>query len=1066
MVEGSIILPNGITNIGYMAFYNCRAANQNAIVLPDSITSISSSAFSSAVYHMDNVRWREDGVHYIDHYLIKAKSSAMTPGNYKIREGTIGIAEDAFNGLTSMTSVTIPSSVTSIGGQAFYGCTGLTDVYYAGSKEDWKKISIRYNNQDLTNATIHYAGDSSGIKPENDNNSTKPEYYSATFDARPGKFSASDIAGGYFHEEGGTMMVPRGTDGRYLLKDTPPTPAREGYTFAGWRINFVDGKKDSKLTGQIVKDFTNFNFPADLTFEAEWEKKTSTPNVPAEAPFRIDFDPNGGTITSIRGFPANQIIAGSQAAAENDIFVDKYSGIGMMMTGKNGRLDGFPVVERAGYTLLGWGWSEKNLVSTSTVFSQDTTLTAYWTSGKVYTVTFNLNGKSGTVPPSQKVAAGGKVTLPAAPTASDGSKFICWGYTEDNKTLKEWKADSPVNADLTLYAAWQDSAAPTQAYFGYSFGNNARTFGYPTPYRIPYESFALIYGNTALASQEYESFGEWFGNCYGMCSTSVMFTTGGNNVSVTSFRGGASMPKDLAVRDNNGGWGINLTKFIEAMHISQSAYAPSVEKGGNYNDLNGMCQAVLDAKSAGQGYPLISIYGYTSGDEVSGHTVAGYDLVTVDATTSHLMVYDPNYPNNTERYITLQTNSSGQYVGWYFKYNNSYNWGSGYSGTITYNTYDCYSSVWKEPGSDASVVLLSIDSNNAIVRDKAGNTVATVKNGVISSNQADVYPVILTDSTWSGPTVWLPTGVYTVTNTSSGSKGFEVTMTNVDQSASVTTTAPSVTFLVDDSKTTNSVQISGAGKNYDITLSSTLNQGYKKVSLTGKTAAETTAAAQISGKLYGTNLDAAGTVKADGKDTGSGILSGEVPDGSGIPGQPSQPSGSNPFTDVPSNAYYYDAVLWAVKQGITSGTSATTFSPNASCTRAQTVTFLWRAAGSPAPKDGTNPFMDVRSDSYYYDAVLWAVEQGITSGTSATTFSPDAAVTRAQTVTFLYRAAGSPPTLVTSSFLDVDENAWYAGPVQWAVAQEITNGTSASTFAPDAGCTRAQIVTFLYRDMA
>ena len=171
----------------------------------------------------------------------------------------------------------------------------------------------------------------------------------------------------------------------------------------------------------------------------------------------------------------------------------------------------------------------------------------------------------------------------------------------------------------------------------------------------------------------------------------------------------------------------------------------------------------------------------------------------------------------------------------------------------------------------------------------------------------------------------------------------------------------------------------------------------------------------------------------------------------------------NPFVDVKEGAYYYDAVLWAVEQKITSGTSATTFSPDASCTRAQMVTFLWRAAGSPKVENGKNPFADVKADAYYYDAVLWAVEKGVTSGTSATTFSPDATVTRGQTVTFLYRNAGSPEVSGTMPFTDVEADAYYAKAVQWAVQQKITTGTSETTFSPMSDCTRGQIVTFLYR---
>ena len=175
---------------------------------------------------------------------------------------------------------------------------------------------------------------------------------------------------------------------------------------------------------------------------------------------------------------------------------------------------------------------------------------------------------------------------------------------------------------------------------------------------------------------------------------------------------------------------------------------------------------------------------------------------------------------------------------------------------------------------------------------------------------------------------------------------------------------------------------------------------------------------------------------------------------------------SSGFVDVPASAYYADAVKWAVEKGITTGTSATTFSPEASCTRAQMVTFLWRAAGSPAPKATTTAFTDLDKSAYYYDAVLWAVEQGITTGTSSTTFSPNATVTRGQTVTFLYRFAGQPAVSGSSSFTDVNSSDYYAAAVQWAKEQGITSGTSDTTFSPTSDCTRGQIVTFLYRQLA
>lgn len=173
--------------------------------------------------------------------------------------------------------------------------------------------------------------------------------------------------------------------------------------------------------------------------------------------------------------------------------------------------------------------------------------------------------------------------------------------------------------------------------------------------------------------------------------------------------------------------------------------------------------------------------------------------------------------------------------------------------------------------------------------------------------------------------------------------------------------------------------------------------------------------------------------------------------------------GSNPFSDVAGGAYYNEAVRWAVKNGVASGTDAKHFSPDAACTRGQAVTFLWRAAGCPAPALAENPFTDVKPTDYCYDAVLWAVQTGVAKGTSASTFSPDAPCTRGQIVTFLYRAAGSPSGYGNSGYVDVPETSYCAAPVAWAVALRVTSGTSAITFSPDALCTRAQIVTFLYR---
>ena len=193
-----------------------------------------------------------------------------------------------------------------------------------------------------------------------------------------------------------------------------------------------------------------------------------------------------------------------------------------------------------------------------------------------------------------------------------------------------------------------------------------------------------------------------------------------------------------------------------------------------------------------------------------------------------------------------------------------------------------------------------------------------------------------------------------------------------------------------------------------------------------------------------------------------------------IPIGPDDPKPTNPFTDVVPRTFYYDAVLWAVGKQITNGMTETTFEPEGPCTRGQVVTFLWRTRGSPAPGTTGNPFTDVPTGKFYTQAVLWAVRYGITNGMTATTFEPDGLCTRGQVVTFLWRAKGRPssgiiagndelPVVSGSTFTDVVRGSYYEQAVNWAVTAGVTKGMTDTTFCPDLTCTRAHVVTFLYR---
>ena len=187
-----------------------------------------------------------------------------------------------------------------------------------------------------------------------------------------------------------------------------------------------------------------------------------------------------------------------------------------------------------------------------------------------------------------------------------------------------------------------------------------------------------------------------------------------------------------------------------------------------------------------------------------------------------------------------------------------------------------------------------------------------------------------------------------------------------------------------------------------------------------------------------------------------------------IPADGSTPDvpASVPFVDIVNGSLYYDAVVWGYNNGIVNGVDSTHFAPDASCTRAQVVTFLWRAAGSPEPKSMSTPFTDVKSGSFYEKAAAWAYENGIVKGTTDTTFAPNATVTRAQFVTFLWRYEDCPSSSIANPFSDVCESSVYAPAILWAAENGVTVGTGNGTFVPNGACTRAHVVTFLYRALA
>ena len=363
----------------------------------------------------------------------------------------------------------------------------------------------------------------------------------------------------------------------------------------------------------------------------------------------------------------------------------------------------------------------------------------------------------------------------------------------------------------------------------------------------------------------------------------------------------------------------------------------------------------------------------------------------------------------------------------------------------------------REPGNEVTEVTLSLDARDRTL--KVGDTsqlTATVKhkNSEISGLRV----------TWASDN----TDVATVENgkiTAQSVGKARITAAVVENGV----TYSDFCDVIVEARPSSSHHSSSSTTYYDVNAAVSGEGG--SVAASTKRASRGTTVTVTATAASGYQVAQVSAVDKDGKavsltDKGDGVYTFVMPaskvDVTARFAQVQKPEEKDPYGDVSKDSYYYDAVKWAAETGVTTGVGDGLFAPEWVCTRGQIVTFLWRASGSPAPKATELPFTDVAADAYYAQAVLWAVENGITNGTSETTFSPDQTCTRAHAVAFLYRMSGS-PAAAGSTFSDVAADAYYSTAVAWAVEKGITNGTSGTTFSPDDTCTRGQIVTFLYR---
>ena len=988
-----------------------------------------------------------------------------------IESGVKDIGAWVFFNCDSLISVVIPESVTSIGdrtsgGKAFDSCDNLSAVYYQGSQQQWEAVSGR---EELSNATIRY--NSNQADSDNNNNAlivpikdihsarcgnnltwkldgdtliihgAGAMYDFSILDEPPWHYLRDNIVKAII-EDGVTSI---GSDAFWNCEKLASVIIPESVTSIGASA-FRDC--DDLMSIIIPNSVTNIDQGAfyscsnltNVTLSDNLVNIEDTVFSHCEKLTNVEI-PHGVTSIGDSSF--------YNSGVTSAIIPDKVTAIGKNAFNHCDNLKTV-VIPGSVKTMEWWAFAYCPNLTDVTILNGVTVIgdLAFMDCGNLT----NLTLPESITNIERSAFSGCDKLKDVYYGGSPGSDRHQWDAVVGTAALKSanihYNSSGPNSEPITPTPVEPTPQANNDiSKYSYAFGNDAKSFGYHSGYKIPLDSFQLIFGKTALAKQKCEqAFSEsqsWEGSCYGMDATVGMIVVSGNGVSA-AFRNGATRPGELNASDTHASWNLTLTQFIEAMQISQYSSMSAIASRQNRNRLSALTSAVSAFENGGGGPVLICVYGPDRNGNYAGHALLAYHL-----DGQRLYVYDCNYPNDGTRAITL---SNG---GWSYTIADGVTWNNS-NGHITYIPYETYLSNWMNRGhvQDMAYVSLVVNVADATVSDSAGNEVAVFQNGKMTRGSETAYPFTRLGITADGVSatspqvaVWLPVDeVYTVTNQDASKASCKVSLCNVNQGVSVETDAASVTLLAEDASNTNSAMIASAGCNYTVTQMS----GEDEVVFQGKTGRDKF----ISMITNGVSTERSGLTESTSVTmNGKPVALGNLPNGTTAVGI--LPSG---FVDVSPGQYFYEPVMWAVDCGITNGTSETTFSPHNTCTRNHILTFLWRANGSPTALI-SNPFTDVDTLKDFGKAAVWAYEKGLVSGKQ---FNGGAPCSRADVVTYLWKLAGR-PSAGRNAFQDVPSNADYAQAVSWAVERGVTKGTTDTTFEPSKTCTRGQIVTFLYR---
>lgn len=1069
---GAYTVVDGVPRIGMLAFAGC--AGLTSIAIPDSVTTIDSGAFANCV-GLTSITI-PDSVTTID---ISAFSRCIGLKKAVIGSGVTNIPDYAFQYCTNLSELTVSRNTTSIGHQAFIDCENLTDVYYSGSESEWAAITIESGNTCLTNATIHY--NSTGLDSD----------YSGE--------CGDNLTWVY---DGGTLIITGMGDMYDYESDKVPWAdltittiiIANGVTSIGdCAFDLCDPGEDylSIYIGDTVQKIGEYAFPGGIRCERIYFS--------GDAP-QIDVNAFGDDISMGIDIYYDQSYNGWDEVIEKDYSRKSLAWIySNDATGKLAEEDmwSFPN-ERNYFGDEGYYISKHDY---DVLLSQLSKTEQKAVTNCGLKKNYNVDGKTwlyrdwgGSCTGMSVVTAlikNGVLSLKDFNSNAVSLSKVDDGCPLSESTLSlinfyQWQQNIPAIKDIEveftrMSQQWQIkkmeeliSKAESHGnvvYIGYTYKKDDGEQGAHTilGYAIEYGKFDFVINGTiyhfdrrvltydpaysgdkqiCFEDAIYYNDTQWaMLGLYNIVSTDagidfdsqdntaqlLEVCADANYINAVDYRNGetnySNIPQNAYMYTIKGDFDI---EYPTGQHVIQNGLFD-----GRYtlaSDHSAIIPTAAGADSTNGSFPyaialsnLASPYKVTTSDCNIDFALAYenyYLYIGSDQTGAAIFEPDGKAALNTEKngtgYLSITANDGYSNLPWY--------------------TIDVVSE-------DIKNLSLELTEDGVVVSgDNLGDTTVygtndeETKELTFSTDEKSVLITNRDDELW-------------VLADADGDGEYE---TPVEGTSGQVTYA--VTFNANGGTVSADTMTTGADGKLS-SLPVPVRTGY-------------TFAGWYTDPVGGERITVDTVFTADTTVYAHWTKDSTSP---AVPVNPTKPeTGSDDtepedtrdtFRDVSEDDYFADAVEWAVESGVTTGTGSRTFSPNAVCTRAQAVAFLWRAAGSPAPASSVNPFADVKAGAYYYDAVLWAVEQGIVKGTSETTFSPEETVTRAQAVTFLWRSAGSPSVEADNPFADVPGSAYYAAAVLWAVENGITTGTAPTAFSPNLSCTRAQIVTFLYRGL-